>query len=146
MRSVYLAAQFARRDELRIHAAAIEAAGMTVTSRWLKQLTPLDGLAAHHSDAENKAFADTDLADVARADGVLFFAEDPLIGIPRGGRHVEFGYALALGKEIAVVGPRENVFHWLLPNSAVYSSVDEFLLPWNRCGHVYKPSASVKSR
>lgn len=31
----------------------------------------------------------------------------------RGGRHCEFGYALATRKEILVVGPRENVFYCL---------------------------------
>lgn len=34
--------------------------------------------------------------------------------ISRGGRHVEFGMALAMDKRLVVVGPRENVFH-LLP-------------------------------
>jgi hypothetical protein len=29
----------------------------------------------------------------------------------RGGRHVEFGYAMALGKRLIVVGHRENLFH-----------------------------------
>ena len=31
----------------------------------------------------------------------------------RGGRHAEFGIALALGKRVIVIGPRENVFHAL---------------------------------
>ena len=31
----------------------------------------------------------------------------------RGGRHVEFGIALARSKRLIVVGHRENVFHWL---------------------------------
>ena len=30
-----------------------------------------------------------------------------------GGRHVEFGYALALGKALIVVGVRSHVFHEL---------------------------------
>lgn len=29
-----------------------------------------------------------------------------------GGRHVEMGVALALGKPVHLIGPRENVFHW----------------------------------
>jgi hypothetical protein len=31
----------------------------------------------------------------------------------RGGRHVEFGLALAWSKHLIVAGPREHVFHWL---------------------------------
>jgi hypothetical protein len=31
----------------------------------------------------------------------------------RGGHHVEFGYALAQGKRIILVGHRENVFNYL---------------------------------
>jgi hypothetical protein len=146
MKSVYLAAQFARRDELASYIPAFEAAGLRVTSRWLKQMTPLDGLAARHTPDENRIFADVDISDVDIADGFVFFAEDPLIGIPRGGRHVEFGWALARGKEIAVIGPRENVFHWLVPGSAVYASVNEFLQPWNRAGHIYRPGAAANPR
>ena len=146
MKSVYLAAQFARRDELANYIPAFDAAGISVTSRWLKQMTPLDGLAARHTADENRHFADVDIADVDIADGFVFFAEDPLVGIPRGGRHVEFGWALARGKEVAVIGPRENVFHWLLPSSAIYTSVDEFLLPWNRAGHIYGPTRSEQPR
>jgi len=59
--------------------------------------------------------AAVDLEDIETADALLFFAEDPLVGIPRGGRHVEFGYGLARGKYIDVVGPRENVFHYVSP-------------------------------
>lgn len=33
------------------------------------------------------------------------------VGGGRGGRHVEFGYAMAKGKRLIVVGHRENLFH-----------------------------------
>ncbi len=39
-----------------------------------------------------------------------------------GGRHVEFGYALAKGKPIVLVGPQRNVFHF---HSNIY------LVPWS---------------
>jgi hypothetical protein len=35
------------------------------------------------------------------------------MGNSRGGRHVEFGYALGARKAIMVVGPLENVFYCL---------------------------------
>jgi hypothetical protein len=31
----------------------------------------------------------------------------------RGGRHIEFGMALGLGKRLTIIGPRETVFHHL---------------------------------
>jgi hypothetical protein len=31
----------------------------------------------------------------------------------RGGRHVEFGYALGIRKRVILVGPRQHVFHCL---------------------------------
>ena len=108
----YFAAQFARLEELRGYCAQTRAlANMRITSHWLDQ-DPASGYAGG-SDEAGRGFAARDLEDIGEADGFLFFAEDPAIGIPRGGRHVEFGYALALGKTIEVIGPRENVFHLL---------------------------------
>lgn len=46
--------------------------------------------------------------------------------ISRGGRHVEFGMALALAKRCIVIGPRENVFH-LLPQVEQYDSWEQYL-------------------
>ena len=42
----------------------------------------------------------------------------------RGGRHVEFGLAIAWGKPVYLVGERENVFHWL-PQVRVFPALDE---------------------
>ena len=49
------------------------------------------------------------------ADAVIVFTEMPNSVLATGGSHVEFGLALAQGKRVIVVGPRENVFHYLLP-------------------------------
>jgi nucleoside 2-deoxyribosyltransferase len=43
-----------------------------------------------------------------------------------GGRHVEFGYALAKGKRVVVIGERENVFHHH-PSVKLHASVDDWL-------------------
>lgn len=51
-----------------------------------------------------------DLDDVQRSDVVLAFTERPEVGYTTGGRWVEFGYAIALGITVIVVGPRENIF------------------------------------
>ena len=34
-------------------------------------------------------------------------------GYTTAGHKVEFGYALAKGKKVAIVGPRENIFCWM---------------------------------
>ena len=48
------------------------------------------------------------------ADLLVFFSEAAESGDRgRGGRHVEFGMAYAMGKSIIVIGDRENVFHSL---------------------------------
>ena len=41
-----------------------------------------------------------------------------------GGRHVELGYALALGKHVVHIGQQENIFHSIVP---VFSNVKDFL-------------------
>jgi nucleoside 2-deoxyribosyltransferase len=110
---IYLAARYSRRDELRQYKTLLEAEGIEVTSRWLNEKEPLDSQMGQHTDEFYVETATIDIEDVEKADLVLFFAEDPLVGWVRGGRHVEFGYALGIGKSIAVVGPKENVFHYL---------------------------------
>ena len=106
----YFAAQFSRLAEVKALVEEARMAGVEVNSRWLNQYST-SGYAG--GPGEGIKFAERDLEDIEVADALLFFAEDPTIGIPRGGRHVEFGYALALDKRIEVVGPKENVFHLL---------------------------------
>lgn len=88
----------------------LEAQGHEVTSRWLEEDTPLNhSMEDVTSDYAAKS-ARYDLEDIDEADAVLFFSESVLT--PRGGRHVEFGYALAKDKWIYVIGPAENIFHY----------------------------------
>lgn len=128
---IYLAARYSRREELCGYRAELEAMGHTVTSRWLNgsyqidekgkpigdhgealvetgETTEADRLRAH--------FVTEDCEDVRSADCVISFTEPPRSALGnRGGRHVEFGMAVALGKLLIVVGHRENLFHYL-PN------------------------------
>jgi hypothetical protein len=50
----------------------------------------------------------------------------------KGGRHVEFGLAVAAGKRLVVIGPRENVFH-CLPGVSVVTDIEALIgfLAWN---------------
>lgn len=110
---VYLAGRYPRRDELREYAKLFEAAGIQVTSRWLQENEALSSQMGDHTEDFYKQTAQIDLEDVYDADVVVFFSEDPKVPHVRGGRHVEFGYALGMGKGIAVIGPKENVFHYI---------------------------------
>jgi hypothetical protein len=63
---------------------------------------------------------------VLAADVLMAFTEFPgqTPGRARGGRHVEFGIAFAKEKRLMIVGPRENIFHWL-PSVEVYPDFEQ---------------------
>jgi hypothetical protein len=114
--SVYLSARFGRRDQLNAYRADLAEMGIEVTSRWLTNPVP---------ELTNEAWrrlASTDREDVERADALILFAEEERDG--GGGRHVEFGMALALKKRVIVVGAIENLFQ-RLPDVSVVQTWDE---------------------
>lgn len=112
---IYLAARYSRREELNGYKRDLEQRGHEVTSRWLLGSHQIDdaGLSDEAHQVERQRFAQEDWEDLQAADVVISFTEAPRSSSSRGGRHVEFGAALALGKICVVVGPRENVFHCL---------------------------------
>lgn len=121
---IYLAARFSRQEELCKYARSLETLGHVVTSRWLTGKHGWSGISDHMIPAEEQAvFAREDLEDVEAADLIICFTEPSGSGPARGGRHVEFGYALARGKRCMVVGPHENVFY-TLPTVMQYDDWD----------------------
>lgn len=124
MKTVYLAARYSRREELCEYREHIQSMGFLVQARWLEgghQLAdngdPIGegGEALVEGDAHGTSakFARDDWEDVTSAEIVISFTEPPRSKANRGGRHVEFGIALARGARVIVVGYRENIFHWL---------------------------------
>jgi nucleoside 2-deoxyribosyltransferase len=108
---IYLAARYSKHPEMREAAAYLAARGHEVTSRWINGSHELGD---HPTDEARRRLAVEDCEDLRSADVVIAFSEAPrTVSNQRGGRHVEFGMALALGKPIYVVGPKENVFHYL---------------------------------
>ena len=117
---IYLAARYSRREELCGYRSELERLGHTVTARWLN---------GEHQAADDdpgplaEQFAQHDYDDLRYSDLLINFTEAPRSDANRGGRHVEFGIALGWVREgyelgpqrVMVVGPRENVFHWLAP-------------------------------
>lgn len=122
---IYLCARYSRLDELQQYAALLRAEGHLVTSRWHAGGHELSDVA---TDTDRARLAMEDAGDLALADTVIAFTEAPdSPGRNRGGRHVEFGIALEQRKRIIIVGPRENVFHYL-PRILVFPAFSEVLI------------------
>jgi hypothetical protein len=110
---IYLAARYGRHLELQGYAKALTDLGHVITSRWIwgRHQVPDDGLDPLEN-AASEQFAKEDWIDLSAADLCLSFTE-PMRTPSRGGRHVEFGIALAWMRRVWIVGPREHVFHCL---------------------------------
>lgn len=128
MSAVYIAARFSRRPEANALAQSLKKMGHTITSRWVlpdsDHVVPT-GMSQQAADSERQRFAVEDVADVRAADWLVSLQEEPRSN-GRGGRHVEFGYAVALGIRITAIGPRETVFHHL-PEVEHFDTVEAFL-------------------
>lgn len=113
--SVYVAGKFTARERLRPVKAALLARGIPVTSTWIE------------ADADSQPFeeralteARRDLAEVRMATLMII---DTLDESNTGGREVELGGMLILGKEVWRVGPPRNIFHYMIRNT--YTTWDE---------------------
>lgn len=92
---IYLASNYSTHPAMREHA------GHEVTSEWIS---------GTHGGDDRVSYAQIDLRDLDAAEAIIFFAEAPEGSRTRGGK---FGYALAKGKRIFLVGKPVNVFHHL---------------------------------
>jgi poly(3-hydroxybutyrate) depolymerase len=113
MTAYYLAARYSRNPELCEYRDELCAKipGSVVTSRWIDQ----------HAGELEASYTPEDL-DAAQV--IVSFTGAG--GGGKGGRHIEHGYAIAAGKRLVVVGPRENIFH-CHPATEVYATWDDFL-------------------
>lgn len=112
---VYLAARYSRHREMQEYAAELCALGYIVTARWILGDHELRSDGQSDRDDWMMRWAVEDWDDLTDADLVVSFTEGPgpVAGRARGGRHTEFGAALALCKPVVIIGHRENVFHFL---------------------------------
>lgn len=111
---VYIAARYSRREEASFYATVLREAGHIVTSDWHEETQYAPTVTMKEiPDADLIFMANRDIEQLANAGAVLFLSESPEQPIVRGARHVEFGYALAMAKRIIVIGPKENIFHYL---------------------------------
>lgn len=107
---IYIASFFDTRQRIRPFADQLWTKGHEVVSSWLNETAKPDGMSKQEFW---RKLAIKDLAEVKQADCIIL---DTLDITPRGGREVEFGFALAhfQTKSIWLVGPVRNVFHELV--------------------------------
>jgi len=126
---IYIASRFSRRHECHALGKKLERYGFEVVSRWTlpnsDHIVPV-GMSQQAADAERERFAMEDIEDVEDCDCIVSLMEPEARNNTRGGRHVEFGYAAALNKELVVIGCRETVFHHL-PTVSHFNDVTEYL-------------------
>ena len=126
---VYLAAQYSWRERIKAYAKELEAVGVTVTSSWLRERSKPDVDIPGLQQRFLRQHAESDIADIKAADALILFTVAPSHRTKRGGRHVEFGMALAWGKRVVIVGPRENIFCFLpqIRQFETFRELKEFL-------------------
>lgn len=100
-KKIYVASAYINIGKARQNADLLKSYGYEITSRWLI-----------FGDEISNETAQMDLDDIDRADCLVLlnWNENPSI---TGGCHVEFGYALAKGKGVFLVGDKSNIFHEL---------------------------------
>jgi hypothetical protein len=102
------------KDTIAKEAAELEAAGFICTSSWVKEPHKPTTQMHELTHDEHLTYAVQDVRDITSAHAFVFHT-DPTKTIVRGGRHVEFGIAVAMNDvPIYVVGmEEENIFHHL---------------------------------
>lgn len=103
----YIATRFERYMDGRKVRRLIQNEGHEVVAHWL------DRAGDKKLWQPNEEAAQEDWDDVMAADMLLLLTSTPHYGYTSGGSHTEFGLAMAAGKRVAVLGRRENVFHYL---------------------------------
>ena len=126
MMKFYIAAKFKARHRIKIHNQRIESLGLANTCPWFLMDTDdsadEDSLGGY-SKEESAVMADRDLSAVREAD---IFIIDTIDVSETGGREVELGVALILGKVILHVGPIRNLFH-MHPGVSHFLSWDQLI-------------------
>lgn len=106
MIQVYLCAPFREQDRARAIANVLRLNKIAICSRWITS-TEADTPESWEKCAQG------DLDDVRKAHILMAINPESWREKGTGGRHVEFGYALAMQIPILLYGERTNAFHYL---------------------------------
>ncbi len=118
-----------------------------VTSSWLDQSKPqsdmiyhtLEGNGTERDVAFTRQQARQDLNDINKADIFVVFVDKEHLS-PRGGMHIETGYAMGKGKQVWLVGDKISHFHWTpWPRLSHFCDVKSFLLFMESYGDEFDP-------
>ena len=125
----YIAAKFKSRHRIKSCNNLIESLGLENTCPWFLMDTDEsadeDSLGGYARE-ESAVMADRDLSGVRAAD---IFILDTIDTTETGGREVELGAALILGKAILHIGPIRNLFH-------MHPSVKKFTTWYDLIHHI----------
>lgn len=114
----YIANLFSELEETKLKAEDIkEQLGWNCTASWIY---------GGEKGLRRREIAEKDLEDVYHSDCLIAISYPRGLPKPGGGRWVEFGYALGLGKKCFVIGNYENVFCHT-PGVKVYPSLQDFV-------------------
>jgi nucleoside 2-deoxyribosyltransferase len=124
---IYLAAQYSQKQAVKIKAEELRLLGYNVTSTWIDEPENPNCSLKDVTDRKLREYAKRDLAEISRSDLLVLFTVDPDERTRRGGRHFESGFACGADVPYCIVGPKENIFHHLLPADLCFSNWEEFL-------------------
>ena len=126
---IYLAARYSRRIELCGYRVILKSYGHTITSRWLNG--EHEALDAIGTQANKAAWSFEDIEDIEEAEALFLFTEDADATRQgaggRGGKWVEWGYALALCKRLVIIGPQPSNTFTAFPGIDVYPDLTTYL-------------------
>jgi len=124
---IYLAADYARKEEMQRVRDVLVPFGHSITSQWIDRPSAIQAFGIGGARIDTKIcmeIARINMQNLYDADRLLLFTSGEL---SRGGRHTEFGMALAWDKPIHIIGPCEHSFH-CLPSIRQYANWPTFLL------------------
>lgn len=107
-------------NEARKIAKMLEDEGHEITSSWINADWEKEG---QLDDKGKSNVAEMDIAEVLASDALLMFSSPRRVP---GGKFVECGVALGSGKQVILIGHRENMLMYYR-RIRQYNSVDDFL-------------------
>lgn len=128
---IYVAASYPRKADARKVAEILAKAGhIIIAARWIYEDEGYDS-DTHRGETKKRQYdrlsnaAIRDIEDVKSCD-TLVCLTDGEVQLTHGGRHSELGMALLLEKDVFIVGPREQVFHYH-PRVRHYNELNDLL-------------------